>query len=114
VLEQLKIDQEFTQAQIDQMADSFVRYILEIAEWGEKIDEHHMDAILEIVLIKYGTNIELSDDLMEIIAKLKDLNLNSVLKQFPENEVQRAFEHIKLALSEVEEHLQRNMEEMEE
>lgn len=110
MLENLQIDQEFTQAKIEQMADSFVKYVLEMAELGEKINEDHMDALLEIVLIKYGTNMELSDDINEIVMKVKELNLDSILKQFPESEVQRAFEHIKLALTKVEEQIQNFME----
>lgn len=114
MLNQLKIEEEFTQDMIDQMSDSFVKYILEIASWGETIDENHMDAILEIVLIKYGTNIELPDDLIEIVTIFKELgNLNSVLKQFPESEVQRAFEQIKSTLNEVEKQIKETMEEQE-
>ena len=114
MLNQLKIDEQFTQDKIDQMTNSFVKYILEMATWGEDIDENKMDAILEIVLIKYGTNIELPDDLGEIVTILKELgNLNSVLKQFPESEVQRAFEQIRSALIEVENQIKKSVEEQE-
>ena len=112
MLEQLKIDKEFTQDQIDQMSDSFIRYLLEMVNIGVKIEESHMASILEIVLIKYGTNIELLDDLVEVVSALKELDdLDSVLKQFPDNEVQKAYDQIKLALKKVEEQIQKLMKE---
>ncbi|MFZ3130819.1 MAG: hypothetical protein WA125_06875, partial [Desulfosporosinus sp.] len=60
--EQLKVDQEFTNDKIAQMSVSFARYYYEMSSMGENMDDRHMDAILEIVLLKHGTNIELPDD----------------------------------------------------
>jgi len=114
MLEQLKIDKEFTQDQIDQMSDSFIKYLLEMANMGVKIEESHLANILAIVLIKYGTNIELSDDLTDIVSALKEIDdVNSVVKQFPEIEIQKAYDQIKLDLKQVEKQIQEIMEEEE-
>ncbi|MFZ3129963.1 MAG: hypothetical protein WA125_02390 [Desulfosporosinus sp.] len=110
--EQLKVDQEFIPDKIDQMSNSFVKYFLEMASTGEKMDESHMEAIFEIVLIKHGTNLELPDDFIEIVNGLKQIDdVDLVLNQFPESEVERAFEQIRLDLHEVKEHIQQNMDE---
>lgn len=110
--EQLTVDQEFTPDKIDQISNSFVKYLLEMRSTGKKIDESHMEAVFEIALIKHGTNIEMPDDLVEIVNKLKQIgDLDSVLNQFPESEVQKAFEQIKSDLKEVKEQLKQTMDE---
>ncbi|MFZ3133001.1 MAG: hypothetical protein WA125_18310, partial [Desulfosporosinus sp.] len=91
---------------------SFARYYYEMSSMGENMDDRHMDAILEIVLLKHGTNIELPDDLLEIVTTLKEMGpLDPILKQFPESEVQRAFEQIKLDFEKVENQFQEFMDE---
>jgi len=112
MLEQLKIDQEFTQKKIDNMADDFIKYVIEISKWGTNLDENAISYLIQILLLKYFTNITLSDDLIDIITTLKPIEgeIGSIMKQFSEAELIKAINKIKSTSDDVEKKIQELME----
>jgi len=108
MLNGLMLDQEFIPEKLDVMTEAFVKCIIEISKTSTNIDEEVINSIVQILHLKYFTNMPLSDDFVDIIESLRPIEnqISSIMQQFPETELLKALDKIKSTSSEVERQIQ--------